>query len=140
MQWVLTLLCLLVLASACESDRGRSVTTVEPSIIASPTPTLSPAPSPSAWLWVMVVDHGGACIVDATLEVVRGQGPVGQSFTQQTPCGAWDYDGGVVFKNLTPGVEMTLRAWAPGYVAQEKTLIPSLGPQMAVLLTPSKFQ
>src|SRR4030088_3089426 len=39
MQWVLTLLCLLVLASACESDRGRSVTTVEPSIIASPTPT-----------------------------------------------------------------------------------------------------
>jgi hypothetical protein len=109
MRWplTLTLLCLLVLASACESDRGRSVTTVEPSIIASPTPTPSPAPSPSAWLWVMVVDHGGGCIADATVEVVRGQGLVGQSFTQQTPCGAWDYDGGVVFKNLTPGVEMT---------------------------------
>jgi hypothetical protein len=88
----------------------------------------------------MVVDGGGACIVDATLEVVRGQGPVGQNFTQQTPCGAWDYDGGVVLKNLTPGVAMTLRAWAPGYVAQEKTLIPSLGTQMAVLFAPSTSQ
>jgi hypothetical protein len=133
MQWLLTLLCLLVLASACESDRGRSMTTVEPSIITSP------APLPSAWLWGMVVDNSGVCIVDATVEVVRGQG-LGQSLTQTTPCGAWDYGGGVVFKDLTPGVEMTLRASAPGYEAQEKTVVPSLGFQMAVLFTPSRIQ
>jgi Carboxypeptidase regulatory-like domain len=106
-----------------------------------PVPTASPAPTPSSstWLWGMVIDETGACIVGATVEVVRGQS-LGQSITQTTPCGAWDYDGGVVFRDLTPGVEMTLRASASGYAAQEKTVIPSLGPKMAVLFAPSRIQ
>jgi hypothetical protein len=87
----------------------------------------------------MVVDEAGVCIVGATVQVVRGQS-LGQSITQTTPCDAWAYDGGVVFKDLTPGVEMTLRASASGYAAQETTVVPSSGPQMAVLFTPSRLR
>jgi hypothetical protein len=53
----------------------------------------------------MILDEGGACIVGATATVVRGQ-RLGQSITQ-TPCDAWAYGGGFVYKDLTPGVEMT---------------------------------
>jgi hypothetical protein len=70
---------------------------------------------------------------------VRGQG-LGQSVTQTTPCDAWGYEGGVIFRDLTPGVEMTLRASASGYAALEKTVVPSSGPQMAVLFAPSRIQ
>jgi len=87
----------------------------------------------------MVVDESGVCIVGATVQVVNGQG-VGQSNTQVTPCDAWSYDGGVMFRDLTPDVEMTLRASAPGYAAQEKTVVPSLGGQMAVLFVPSRIR
>jgi hypothetical protein len=87
----------------------------------------------------MVVDETGVCIVGATVQVVSGQG-LGQTITQTTPCDAWAYDGGVVFRDLTPGAEMTLRASAPGYATQEKTVVPSLGPQMAVLFAPSRIQ
>jgi hypothetical protein len=86
----------------------------------------------------MVVSEGGACIVGATVQVVRGQG-LGQSITQTTPCDAWGDDGGVVFKDLTPGVEMTLRASASGYVAQEKIVVPN-GAQRALLFEPSRLQ
>jgi hypothetical protein len=85
----------------------------------------------------MVVDEAGLCIVGATIEVVDG---AGHAVTQTTPCDAWAYDGGVVFRDLTPGVEMTLRASASGYAAQEKTVVPSLGPQMAVLFTPTRIR
>ena len=110
-----------------------------------PTPTSSPVPVPAppagslTFLWGMVVDESGVCIVGATVQVVHGQG-VGQSITQVTPCDAWSYDGGVMFRDLTPDVEMTLRASAPGYAAQEKTVVPSLGGQMAVLFVPSRIR
>jgi hypothetical protein len=87
----------------------------------------------------MVVDESGVCIVGATVQVVRGQG-VGQSVKQTTPCDAWAYDGGFVFRDLTPGVEMTLRASASGYAEQEKIVAPSSGPQMAVLFAPSRIR
>jgi uncharacterized protein (DUF39 family) len=83
----------------------------------------------------MVIDETGVCIVGATVQVVRGQG-LGQNITQSTPCAAWDYDGGFVFRDLAPGVEMTLRASAPGYTAEEKTVVPALGSQTAILVTP----
>jgi hypothetical protein len=86
----------------------------------------------------MVVDESGVCIVDATVRVVRGQ-DLGQEITQTTPCDAWAYYGGVVFDDLAPGQEMTLRASAPGYAAQEKTVVPSLGPQQALLFAPSRI-
>jgi hypothetical protein len=87
----------------------------------------------------MVVDEAGVCIVGATVQVVRGQG-LGQSITQTRPCDAWAYDGGVVFSDLTPGVEMTLRASAAGYAAQERHVVPSSGAQMAVLFATSRIQ
>jgi hypothetical protein len=90
-------------------------------------------------LYALVVDENGSCIVGATLEVVRGQG-LGQSATQTEPCGAWDYGAEVVFKGLTPGVEMTLRASAAGFAQQEKNVVPSLGPQQAVLFTPARIR
>ena len=106
-----------------------------------PTTPSTPAPLAGSltFLWAMVVDETGVCIAGATLQVVRGQA-VGQPITQATPCDAWAYDGGVMFRNLTPGVEMTLRASAPGYSAQEKTIIPSLGGQLATLFTPARIQ
>jgi hypothetical protein len=85
----------------------------------------------------MVVDESGVCIDGATIQVVRGQS-AGPSVPQTTPCDAWAYDGGVFFKNLTPGVAMTLRATAPGWDPLEKTVVPSSGPQQTVLFAPSR--
>jgi hypothetical protein len=46
---------------------------------------------------------------------VSGQGPSGDIIRQETPCSVWDYGGGIMLRNLTTGVAMTLRASAPGY-------------------------
>jgi hypothetical protein len=46
----------------------------------------------------------------------------------------------VTFKDLIPVVEMTLRASAAGYAAQEKMVVPYSGVQTAVLLTPSRIE
>jgi uncharacterized protein (DUF39 family) len=86
----------------------------------------------------MVIDTTGACVADATVEVVRGQRS-GQRTTQTTPCGAWDYGGGFVFDDLTTGAEMTLRASASGWSTEEKTVIPHAGAQQAVFLTLSRI-
>jgi hypothetical protein len=126
----------------CSQQGARSVLPTAPS---PPIPTASPVPVPAppagslTFLWGMVVDESGVCIVGATVQVVNGQG-LGQSITQVTPCDAWSYDGGVMFRGLTPDVEMTLRASAAGYAAQEKTVVPSLGGQMAVLFAPSRIR
>lgn len=107
------------------SSRGTARLSMIASPLNAPSPP-SPVPSPPGFLWVMAVDGSGICVADATVEVVRGQG-VGQIATQSTPCAIWDYDGGIFFLGLTPGVEMTLRASAPGYAAQEKTVTPTSG-------------
>jgi hypothetical protein len=86
----------------------------------------------------MVVDSSGVCIPGATVHVKAGQ-RAGEAVTQTTPCNAWGYEGGFVFKDLTVGVEMTLQASAPGYAVEEKKAIPSSGPQMAILFTPSRI-
>jgi len=86
----------------------------------------------------MVGEQSGACLEGATVQVVSGQGPIGQSITQRTPCDYWSWDGGVVFRDLTPGVEMTLRASAPGWTTEEKIVVPHSGGQMAVFIELSK--
>jgi hypothetical protein len=78
----------------------------------------------SAVVWGMVNDASGTCIPGAVALVVRGQA-AGQSVAQDTPCAAWDQEGGFVFTTLAPDVEMTIRVSAPGYVPLEKTVVPS---------------
>jgi hypothetical protein len=77
----------------------------------APGPPVPTAPTASALtsLWGMVVNESGVCIVGATVRVV------------------------------TPDVEMTLRASASGYAAQEKTMVPN-GAQTAVLFVPSRIR
>ena len=112
----------------CSQEGAEHVPTAPDTAAATltPTPTPSPAPSVLARLWGMVIDSSGGCIVGARVEVVAGQA-LRQIIAQQTPCGAWDYDGGFEFKELTPGVAITLRASAPGWTAQEKTFVPLWG-------------
>ena len=103
-----------------------------------PTDPVPPDVPGQTSLWGMVVDESGGCIVDATATVVAGQA-LGQSVRQSTPCNAWDYGNGFVFNHLTSGGEMTIRVSAPGYLGDERTVVPSVRPQMAVLFTPPRI-
>jgi FG-GAP-like repeat len=96
-------------------------------------PTLRPTPRPAS-LFGAVVDPGFVCIPDAMVEVVRGQAQ-GQRMTQRTPCDLYDVPG-FAFSGLSPGVEMTLRASAPGWSTEEKTFVPHSGlqPQVFIML------
>jgi hypothetical protein len=134
---VLVISVTLILFGCSEESAQRLPTAPSP-----PVQTASPPPPPSdslAWLWGFVVAPSGGCIEGATVQVVGGQG-LGQSITQTTPCDAWAYDGGFEFKDLTPGVAMTLRASAPGWSTQENTFVPHLGGQQAVLLALSRIE
>jgi hypothetical protein len=91
------------------------------------------------WLWGFVVDGSGGCIDGGTVEVVGGQ-RLGERITQETPCDVWAYDGGFVFRDLTPGVEMIIRASAPGYAPLVKSVTPYSGPQTAFLFPLSKIE
>jgi hypothetical protein len=134
MKTALTILSTLTLLGCSPENVQRLPTTPELPPNQPPNKPVSPV-----WLWGMVVhDHGG-CIDGATVTVVRGQS-LGQSITQTTPCDAWAYDGGFVFNNLTPGVEMTLRTSAVGFAPVEKTVVPSLGPQTALILVPAPIK
>jgi len=112
-------LTLFVVGSLCGCSGNTST---------APTPAPASEPSPSAGgslglLWGFVVDHTGGCLANATVEIVGGQG-FGQRSTQTTPCSVWDYGGGFIFDNLEPGVELTVRASAPGYQSAERTFLP----------------
>lgn len=98
-----------------------------------------PTPTSPTSVWVMVVGDGGGCINDATVAVVGGQ-RAGLSVVQTTPCSVWDPYGGVVISDLSPGVEMTLRASAPGYAAGEQTVTPTRGQQMGLVMQLAKTQ
>ena len=87
----------------------------------TPAPPVPPTPTgPAGVLWGFVVDASGACIGNATAEIVEGTGN-GQSVKQITPCGSWDYDGGFMFKDLIAGAALRVRASAPGYRTGERT-------------------
>lgn len=133
MRFALTVLTTLTLFGCS----GESALPTAPTSPVSPLSPLPPTSGASAWLWAMVVEESGICIADATIQVIAGQG-VGQIATQNESCDAWS-DGGVMFKDLTPGVEMTLRASASGYAPQEKAVVPTLGPQTAVIFVPSRI-
>ena len=89
----------------------------------------------------MVIEESGACIDGATIEIVGAQG-AGEPIPQRTPCGAWDYDGGLLLTDLTPGVELRLRGAATGYARREMGFLPfpMPGSYHAVFITLSKAQ
>jgi hypothetical protein len=102
-----------------------------------PAPPPTNVSSASAMVWGFVVDASGVCVEGAAVQVVRGQ-RVGETVAQRTPCTAWDYDNGFEFRPLTPGVSMTLRASAPGYVAREVTIVPQTGWQSTISIKLSR--
>ena len=73
--------------------------------------------------------------------IVRAEG-AGEPIPQRTPCGAWDYDGGLLLTDLTPGVELTLLGAASGYARREMSFLPfpMPGSYQAVFITLSKAQ
>ena len=64
----------------------------------------------------------GGCIPDATVEIVGGQA-IGKSATIGG-CDYWE-GGGAILEGLRAGIAITVRASAPGYLAQEITLMPT---------------
>ena len=105
----------------------------------SSPPSALPTPNSPAFVWGMVIPVGsGFCIANAKVEVVQGQ-RTGETITQE-PCGVWDYSGGFEFKNVTAGVEMTLRASAPGYVTKDFVVTPVAMPHGAIFLELSQTQ
>jgi hypothetical protein len=138
------ILAIVVLAGCSNEGVSRiptAPTPTAPTAPADPTPPTPPTPTTSsALLWVMVVGESGACIDGATIQIVGGQA-AGEPIPQRTPCGVWDYDGGLVLTGLTPGVELTLRGAATGYPPGEMSFRPSAtGPYQAVFITLLKAQ
>ena len=116
--------------SACGGDAASRPVMQRPALVpAVEAPATSTA---TAWLWVMVVDHSGVCVPKAVIVVVRGQDS-GQVVTPSADCDAWSYDGGHMFRDLAPNVPMTIRASAPAYSTEEKTIVPVTGPQQSTL-------
>ena len=101
------------------------------------TPSSPETPNLATALWGMVVDDFGVCIAGASVRVVGGQA-LDLTAAQQHPCDVWGYGGGFVLAGLTAGVGLTLRVSAPGYVTKDTTVVPSLAPQTALLITPTK--
>ena len=118
-------LCIGVSVWGCSEDVVSPTAPPASGSTANPTPPPPrPVPGGSGILWGFVVGASGACIAEATAEIVRGEG-TGQSQKQRTPCSAWDYDGGFEFRELTAGAEVTVRASAPGHRTSEATFIVS---------------
>ena len=131
----LTILAALALWGCAQSEPTAPAQT-RPIDSAPSSPPENPATGSSeVWVWLMVVDQAGVCIPGATIQVVAGQ-DVGEPITQETPCDAWAYSGGVDYHHLIAGVRMTLRATAPGYAAEEKTITPGSGPMSATIFAP----
>ena len=120
--------------AGCSSDGVPSLPTA-PASVATTSPTTG-----SALLWVMVIEESGACVDGATIQIVGAQA-AGEPVTQTTPCAMWDVDGGLLLRNLTPGVELTLRAAATGYRSRDMTFLPfpTPGPYYAVFITLSPY-
>ena len=88
----------------------------------------------------MVIDVGGGCIEGATIQIVRAEG-AGDPIPQRTPCGVWDYDGGLLLTDLTPDEKLALRGAARGYASREMSFLPfSGGSDRAVFIELSNAQ
>ena len=130
----------LVLATfACSQDDAlRLPAAPNPPIPVPPSGPPVPPNSSLGTVWILVVDDSGVCVDSASVTVLSGQ-RVGESVQQITPCGRWDAGGGIEFRSLTPGVAMTLRVSAPGYLTLERTVLPATGTYTAWEIYPKKI-
>ena len=118
---------ILVAGSLCGCSTQTPTT---PSSRAAAAP--NPSPSVPRSVSGIVTNAGGACLAGAMVEVIAGQA-LGQKSAQVGPCDHWWPFNGFAFSNLTPGVPLTIRATAPGYLAREMTVTPDLQPVEFVL-------
>ena len=105
-----------------------------------PTPTDAPPMLTRVFGRVYVDEESPFCLKGAVVSVVSGQG-AGQSLVQDPNCYHWE-EMGFEFKNLTPGVAMTIRVSAPGYVTKDTTVVPWIetpytGPVTPLSIVPS---
>ena len=139
MKFGVTILVIVALAG-CSRESVSSIPTAPAPPGAAPGPAAPPAPPApppgSGLLWVMVIDDGGGCIDGATIQILGAQG-VGEPIPQKTPCGAWDYDGGLLLTTLTRDVTV-LRGAAHGYAPREMSFFPMQGALRAVFIELSK--
>ena len=91
---------------------------------APPGPPLQPLTPGPGHIWVSILGPSGACIPGATLQTVTTEG-VGAPIVQETPCDAWSYSPGVYMNNLSPDVNLRLRASAAGFDSRELTVRPT---------------
>ena len=71
----------------------------------------------------IVLTASRECIEGTTVEVVGGPVLVGQKAMQKTQCDLERFTGGFMFDDpVALGIEMTVRASAPGYVSQVRTV------------------
>ena len=149
LRFALPILTTLALLGCSSGDRAP--TAPSPSVTApvsaapnppAPTPGASPHLGATASFWAIVVPQGGGgvCIVGAKVEIVAGQA-IGQSGTMPEVCDVW-WVNGAFFTGLTVGEEMTVRASAPGYLAQQITVMPTpdSGPLMATVIKLSRIK
>ena len=133
----------IVALAGCSSEGVPPAPTAPTSPVAvAPAPPAPPPTTGSALLWVMVLPAGSAlCLEGATVQIVGAQG-AGEAIPQETPCDYWGYYGGLLLKDLTPGVEVTLRGAATGYTPREMTFLPfpTPGRYEAVFIELSKAQ
>lgn len=120
----------LVTASAC-ADAGL-MSTEDGEL------PLPPGPGPLAVVTGMIVRDDGMCIDSASVRVVQGQA-LDRSAAQRTPCDGPAGTGGFVLNDLTPGLPMTIRATAPGYLSLDKTITPAPPPQPLVVFALQKL-
>src|SRR5687767_1783912 len=119
------------------SPNSPSPVVPNPPVPVDPDPLPSPPRMTSVWVVVLRLGSG-ACVEDATVEIVAGQG-VGRRSQQSNGCSYWD-PGNAGFDHVVAGVELTLRASAPGYEPAEQSVIPATGEQYAVTFELSKTQ
>jgi hypothetical protein len=99
------------------------------------------APPPRTKVFGFVLGADDFCIKNAVVSVVSGQG-AGQTLAQDPNCYVWG-DAGFEFKDLTPGVAITIRVSAPGYATKDTTVVPWVatpytGPVTALFIAPAR--
>lgn len=123
-----SIICLTLSILGCSQNSPQRSPTMPTPVVTTPPPQPTPRPQPPSTkigLVGHVVTPSGECIEGATVEVVGGEGLVGQKVAQRTPCDPVRSAGGFVInidKVFFGSLPITVRASAPGWHSQERTM------------------